>query len=258
MAKKAKVMHNGSEIEVELPDEFLTPEEARGRITQQQFDAALEDRFKRFSRSMKKDLLADDEFKAEAMKAWDLEPPTPGQKGKSGTPPEQAIADALKEFERTRLNPVMQELEKAKAENDRMRVQGLHAEILQYAHDVGFDEKFTKPLAGGKPAVVAMLEPLFGFDAERGAHLVRSADGKGFAISSNPNPKAGHPYKGVADLFAEIAKDPEYRPYLKAAQKGAGADGSRSTGSQKVISRDDPEAFGREAENILKGTTVVE
>lgn len=260
MAKKVKVQHAGQEIEVELPDDFLTPDEARGRFTQEHLDRVITDRLARFGRSMRKELLADEEFRTEALAAWQINVNPDDKKKGNGTPPEEAIQNALKEFERTRLAPLEKEKATLASELESMREHQLHSDILSGATGIGFKKPYLKPLPGSQtPAVVAMVKAAFGYDPERKAWFAKSADGKSFAISMKPDPAAGHPYKGVQEFFTELANDPEYRDYLESPQSGANLSDRRTTsGGQKVISANDPEAFGREAENIFKGTTIVE
>jgi hypothetical protein len=132
----------------------------------------------------------------------------------------------------------------------------LHAQLLAEANAAGVAKQYLKPLPGSKqPAIVGLFEQNFGYDEQLDEWLVRNPDGKTWAVSGEAN--AAHPYKGVKHFIADLSKDPEMRSFFEPQQKGAGLDKS-GMGDAKVVSRDDPHAFGKAADKILSGEVTLQ
>lgn len=248
---KVKVMVEGKETEVELPAGYLGPDEIKASyVAKDAVTQIVEDRIGRYAKNAKKELLADEEFKAEAIAAWDIKP---GAKGGKATPAE--IEEALKEMERTKINPLTQERDGLKERIGSLTRSQLHSQIIAEASAAGVQRHYLKPLPGSKvPAIIGMVEQNFGFDETNNDWLVRSTDGKSFAVSGEAG--AAHPYKGVKHFFADFAKDPDFRAFIEAPQGGAGLEKGGS-GGKATVSRSDPKALGAAADKILKGEVTV-
>jgi len=252
---KAKVMYEGKEIEVELPAGYLSPDEAKASmIAKDAVESIVSDRLVRHTKSVKKELLQDEEFRTEALTAWNVKP---GEKGKGSATSAEEIEAAIKEADRTRYQPLQKENDTLKGKLTALTRSQLHAQIVAEAAAAGVKKAYLKPLPGTKvPAIVGMIEQHFGFDDEVSDWLVRNPDGKSFAVSGESG--APHPYKGVRHFFTDFSKDPEFRDFLEPAQKGAGVQSGDNKGGGRVISATDAHAFGENAEGILKGDVTVQ
>lgn len=248
---KVKVMVEGKETEVELPAGFLGPVEIQaGFVAKDAVTQIVEDRLGRYATNAKKELLANQEFKVEALASWNIKP---GEKGGKATPAE--IEEALKEMERTKLTPALKLNEELKGQIGSLTRSQLHSQILAEATAAGVQRHYLKPLPGSKvPAIIGMVENNFGFDETNKDWLVRAADGKSFAVSGEAG--AAHPYKGVKHFFADFAKDPDFRAFIEAPQGGAGLEKGGS-GGKVTVSRSDPRAMGAAADKILTGEVTV-
>lgn len=252
--RKVKVMYEGKEIEVELPQGYLSPDEvSTGYVAKAATEQIVTDRLARAMRTAKKELLEDEEFRTEALTAWNIKP---GDKGTGKATPAEIDA-ALKEYERTTHAPILKENEALKGRIGSLTRSQLHAQILAEAAAVGVAKHYLKPVGNSKtPAIIGMFEPQFGFDEQIGDWLVRGADGKSYAVSGEAN--AAHPYKGVKHFFTDLSKDPDARSFFEAAQSGAGVQTGGAGGSQKVIAHGDAKAFGENAADILAGKVAVQ
>lgn len=243
---KVKVMVEGKEVEVELPQGYLSPDEVKtSYVAKDAVTQIVEDRIGRYAKNAKKELLEDADFRTEALAAWNIKP---GDKSGKATPAE--IEEALKEYERTQVAPLKKDLEAYKGKVGQLTTAQLHAQIIAEATAVGVKRDFLKPLPGsGAPAIIGMVAGNFGLDENTNDWLVRTPDGKSYQVSGEPG--APHPYKGVKHFFADFAKDPNFRGFLEDQQKGA--DHQQGGGGKATVSRSDPRAMGANAEKILKG-----
>lgn len=252
---KVKVMHEGAEIEVDLPAGYLSPDEAAATmVAKTAVEQIVSDRLARHTKSVKKDLLQDEDFRTEALSSWNIKP---GEKGKGSATPAE-IEQAIQEAERTRFKPLQTENETLKGKLTKLTQSQLEAQIVAHAAAVGVKKAYLAPLPGRKvPAIVGLVKDQFGYDEELSDWLVRNEDGKSFAVSGESG--ASHPYKGVQHFFTDFSKNPEFREFLDPPQKGAGVKGGdQKGGGGRVISSNDAQAFGDNAEAILKGEVTVQ
>lgn len=249
---KVKVMVEGKETEVELPAGYLSPDEVRaGFVSKEAASQLVEDRIGRYAKKAKQELLDDEEFRKEALTTWNIKP---GEKGTGKATPAE-IEEALKEMERTKVTPALKLVDELKGKIGTLTRSQLHSQIIAEATAAGVQRQFLKPLPGSKvPAIIGMIDQHFGFDETVNDWLVRNADGKSFAVSGEAG--AAHPYKGVKHFFADFAKDPDFRGFLEAPQKGAGLE-KGGAGGTTTVSRSDARAVGENAEKILKGEVTL-
>lgn len=252
---KVTVTHEGKEIEVELPAGYLSPDEAAATmVAKTAVEQIVSDRLARHTKSVKTNLLQDEEFRTEALTAWNIKP---GEKGKGSATPAE-IEQAIQEAERTRFKPLQTENETLKGKLAKLTQSQLEAQIVAHAAAVGVKKAYLTPLPGRKvPAIVGLVKDQFGYDEELSDWLVRNEDGKSFAVSGESG--APHPYKGVQHFFTDFSKNPEFREFLEPAQQGANHKGAdKSSGNGKVIARGDAEAFGDNVDGILDGSVTVQ
>lgn len=250
---KVKVTVEGKEVEVDLPQGYLSPDEVKaGYVSKEAASQLVEDRIGRYAKKAKQELLEDAEFRTEALAAWNVQPG--GKGGNSATPAE--IEEALKEYERTRLVPLQKDLDSYKGKVQTLTRSQLHAQIIAEATAAGVHRQFLKPLPGSKtPAIIGMVENNFGFDEQNNDWLVRSADGKSYQVSGDTG--APHPYKGVKHFFADFAKDPDFRGMLEDRQGGADLKKPGDGSGKLTVSRSDPRAMGLHAEKIATGEVTL-
>lgn len=214
---------DGADLEIELPEGFLTREAA---------EAMANDKASKARRAAQDALLKDDEFKAAALKSWgvSLEPPKP--------PEPDVDVEKLKETLRAELvTPLEQTLKTKDAEVERLRMDRLVRDVVLAASRVGVKKALLQPVAAGhEPPIVAMVKGAFGYDAERAAFFLR--DGDGFALSSNPTKEKLH--ADVDEFFDRWAKDKVNQDLLdQQRQSGAGFGNDRSAGGVITLSRAD-------------------
>lgn len=216
MAKfKAKVQHDGKEIEVELDDsQFLTREQHEVRL-----EDTIEKRLARQRKSLKGDLLEDEEFVAEVLKKH---PPKNGGSGKQLTDADvERIQNEVREKE---VKPLQTQLEAATKEISESRSASLESELTTELINAGVRKSVAARIA-------KMEAAKFGWDEKSKSHAVREGDGFAFAAKASKE----RPYKTAAEFAQDWAADKTNADFVdKQGQKGpnlgGAGDGSRATG----------------------------
>lgn len=164
-------------------------------------------------------LLQDEEFKTEAVTAWNLGGGEGDDKNKDEAGFVRRLAAERKKWEDTALKPVQTELETVKGKVASLQKTTLTSEIVAAASRYGVAEDLLKPVGPNKtPLIINMVSPFFDQDPKTERWLVREGDD--FAYS--PNPKGEDVYIGVDEFMNNWAKEnsalaPGY------TQKGPGA-----------------------------------
>jgi hypothetical protein len=209
---------DGTEVEVELPEGYVAPEDIRSNYVPKSFmEKELARRANSMARSQLDAMFSDEAQRAELLTKLGVDPTAPTKKG--AVDPE-AFAKARQEWEAKDLAPLRTKLEEMTGVVQRTREKALSADIVTAAQNAGFAPEFLKAPAKGVVApVVAMFGSLFAHDADHDGFFVR--DGDSFAYSGKPT--ANQPYKTVAEWFEEFAGSKDAAPYLrKDAQNGPG------------------------------------
>jgi hypothetical protein len=221
MAKKAKVQFNGAEVEVELPDGWLSPEEADTMLPKAimatEVARAVTQAVKTGGYVKPDDLLGDDDFKAKALAAWKVQ--NPGKGAPTGAELEQLQRDWTAQH----VKPVTDERDALKDRVSRLLSRSLHSSILEAARAAGVKDAYLRLPTGAPadavPPIVSMFGSLFGYDEKTDAHYVRS--GESFAYSGKPT--AENPFKGVGEWFTEWSASKDNAEFLvDPRQRGPG------------------------------------
>lgn len=201
-------------IEVELSDEQL---QSAGLITPEQFTNRFSAELKRRTNAEVQtrladhtsQLLGDDNFRQQALDTWGVKPTDDGA-GKPPDPKEldlkisQAVEQARRQWESKELTPLQQKLQKEAERGSVMQQKLLRGEIIAAATEAGIKRELLKPGPGGSVSpVVAMLEPMFGYNGEHDGFFVK--DGDTYRFSAKP--EQGSPYMGARELLASWAGD---------------------------------------------------
>jgi hypothetical protein len=207
----------GATIEIDVPGVVAetevstkyTPNDAVSRIVQ--------DRLAQFGRSHVKleDITAKPEVKQQVLDLLGIKPQT-GTDGDIGKQLERHTAE-LRERE---IKPLTEKLTAGQAEIETLRRDRLTDNIVAAAARVGVKATLlTPPVAGAKPAIVAMLEQTFGFDDKTRQWYVRGASAdQPFAFAAQPS--AAQPYKGVDEALKDWAKQPANREFIGIVTQG--------------------------------------
>lgn len=214
-----KVTANGAdhEIDTEVTGEgvsILTQDQLKETYVPK---ASLPKRIDRAKAAARTELLQDDQFKAEALQAWQVTPAD----NNGGT---SDVAERLK-AERTKwdneiLKPVQDTIASLTQKVGSLQRSTLHSQILSHAAEVGVAEELLKPIGPKKqPMILNMVEAYFDLD-EKTENFFVKGDGDDFEFTKNP--QNGSPYMGVGEFMAEWAKNnPTLAP--GARQKGPNA-----------------------------------
>jgi hypothetical protein len=252
---KFKVQIAGTEHDVDIPNaiDVASDEFKQGykpiAVHNHELAAA-----RRSTEGLKKpeDLLSDDAFKAQALTTWGIDP-----KGKAKLSGEE-LAQLQEQIRTKEVKPLQDQLTKATATITSGRQSQLRSVIESHARALHVDDRFlASPHEGAPPMIVAMLEPLFGFDEETANWAVKK--GEKFEYSSKP--VDGQPWKGPIEFLAEWAGSDKGKGFLKdVRQRVAGPGGAQGApaGSMKTIAGNDPLTFGQNLEGIAKGDVTVQ
>jgi hypothetical protein len=157
------------------------------------------------------ELLEDAEFKKTFME-------------KHGLNPDAAAKDLQKEVERVKneyevkhLNPIKTKLDAATKLIEKKNQKELHAEILA-ATGGRAQDVLLKKLGDAPPAIVNMLDRVFGYSEEHDKWFVRKGDGFQYSTTG------AAPYKTVEEFMTEWLDDPANKDFVKPTrQDGPGA-----------------------------------
>jgi hypothetical protein len=252
MARKAKVQHNGSEIEVEL--EGWVPQEDidTAYVAKAKVDQIVREEKAKAKRGALASALNDDDFKKQALQTWEIDL-TKGTHGEKLS--DQQLASAKADWEAKALKPLQAQIEALTAGQSKLQQKNLQKSILAAASAAKVKPELLNVLPGGtKPAIVSMLEGAFGMHDEDGEIYVKAKSGDGFELSSH----ADRTYATPEDYFAGIAGKKEFAHFFDRPQQSVGAGNARSAASNEPgVVANDPLSIGMNLEAIAKGTAVV-
>lgn len=201
------VQHEGKDIQVELPAGYLSPDEVKAgyvsRETLKTTHVLKEDFDRRFQEWVPREKAAEDEKIVQSVLSK--------HKPKADVDVEAAKA----EWRKAELEPVTGELGTLR---EQLRNSAIREAAKQY-----FKEDFlNNPFA----SVESKFADKFAFDAKLG--YVVAKEGDGFVAAMEPKP--GRPYADPAEYFARLAKQPEYKTYLREEPKIQGNSGYSQNG----------------------------
>jgi hypothetical protein len=271
MKRKVKVTLDGveREIEIELPDTLVdTADPAFGEafIPKAVHNVHMAAARKEGQGPKKEELLKDSAFKAEALKAWELDPAK-----LAGATDQEAVKKAID----TALQPVALERDTLKTRLSTLLDRTLDSDLERFAREAGVKpELLARITPNSPPVIVAMLRQNFAFAEDQGYHAVRGAKDGEFAYSTKPS--AERPWQDVAGFFEAWKGTPEAKPFLTdqrqkiggpspsgqapaAGQPPAGGQGGGSQYTRESplqISQDQFQS-GAYLEQVAAGTAVV-
>lgn len=235
MKIKQKVTIDGQEreIEIELDDnEYLTREQHEFRLKQ-----TVEKRLARQATSIRTELLKDEEFVADVLKAKGIDPNKPGGKQLA----EAEVIRIQEELRRGEVTPLKEKLTAIEGELGSEREERLVSSI---------ESALVK--AGAKKAIASRIAKIeatrFGWEAKSKSFAVKK--GEEFEFSGKAT--ADRPYKGIEEFAEEWAKDKENADFIEdTRQRGPdakpGTGGGTSVRSKKDLKTDEQKvAFIRE------------
>ena len=260
---KVKVTDNGEEIEVQLPKGYVGPEElASGFVAKDFFEAEIGRRLSAARKGLvkKDEILADKDFREEALKTWGVVPRD-----------EKEIEKVREAIRTSELTPVLEKLKKAETRLQKASRIRLEARLLNKARELNLvDSLLTPPMKGAPAPIVGMLGGYFVEDEERDDFFLPDPSGQGYMYSAKPSAEA--PYKTPEEFVEEWAKGAG-KPFVKdTRQRVGGSDGNGvPSGAQKsgtkgdegfiipeggTVNFNDPLEVGRFAEAIAAGKAI--
>ena len=202
----------GQELEIEIPDDQIT---AAGLIQEPQvnerinkrvgelFAAELPRRVETAVANAKKALLGDAEFRTSALEAWKITPAKPGDDKPGELTPEQ-VERLKSEFILKEVKPLQEKLDTSNGRMKTLLQQVLHGTIMQAAREHGVKDELLKKGPGKVPAIVAMMEELFGFAEDHNSHLVKG-EGDTWKVSTKSGDDRAHPWMTPDEYIADWA-----------------------------------------------------
>jgi len=216
------------EIEVPLPDGYLTSEEvSAGYVNKDAVDGIVKDRLDRDRISQRKHLLADDEFVGEIIQVHNL------KKAGEGDPEAgEQIERAKKAWETEHVQPLKDDNDALKIRVGKLLNERLHGEIIGAAAEAGVKPAMLKRQAGGDAMIVSMIKSLFRYDEKSDTFAVIEGEG----LRYSPNATEARPYAGPEEFLQDWAKAKENADFLAPQrQDGAGLKGDQVTGEGATI-----------------------
>jgi hypothetical protein len=180
--------------------------------------SSLDKRIERAKSAVKAELLADEEFKTEALGFWKV---TPAVEGSSDKDLAERLKSEKAKWEQDNVVPLQNQVATLTSTVSTLRRNGLHSEILAAAQEAGVHEDLLKP-SGPKrqPMIIAMVETNFDLDEKTNKFFVKG-DGDDFEFTKNP--QAGHAYMDVGEFMGDWAKaNPNLAPGRKQTGPNAG------------------------------------
>lgn len=221
-----KTTIDGKEIEVNLPDGYLSPEDVQSQYVKKDFfETEIQRRVNSAKANAETSLSTNPDFiqKILSSKGVEIDPTTGKIKGS-----DIDIEKVKNQFFEENVKPL-----KSKLEN--VRRKQLESEIISTAAQIGVKEEFLKPVVqGAKPVIVQMVESAFGYDDEREIWAVKENDK--FKYSSNPT--QSNPFAGPVDLFKEMKAKAEFKGFFReTTQTGSNYSGGQSSHGGQTIKR---------------------
>ena len=203
------VQHEGADIEVELPDGYLTPEQVRSQYL---LKSVVDDTYvlkaemdRRFKNWVHKDKAGDDEEIVNAI----LE-----KHGKSGKKADFDLEAAKAEWKRAELDPVVEN-------QNRLLDQVRRSALRDAARKAGFDAKYTDGPAPGMPSYFeSVFADRLQYDNDLGYMVAVDSAGNRLAATE---PTKERPYADAHQLFGDLAGKDEWKEYLAPDPKNNGS-----------------------------------
>lgn len=237
----AKVTIDGKEVEVELPEGYLSPDlVSEGFMRKETFMPEVERRVKTMNKGMVKsdDLLENEDFLTKMLlkqgkELFDSEKAKKGKKGDSDVDAmlAQRLAEAQTDWRKKELTPLQENLIKTEGTISTLRARILNGQILQESINLGIKESFLKsPSEGGIVPIVSMLRGTFRYDNEHNEFFVSKSDEE-FEFSNKP--EEGHPYKTVSEFMIDWAGRKENVDFVDIERKRGPGLGGPGRGQQR-------------------------
>lgn len=251
---KVTVQHEGKDIEVELEGWVSEAAVAAEYIPKAKHERVVHEEKAKARRATLTGALADEDFKAKALSAWDIDLTKNGSGEKLS---DQQLAAARLDWDKKALVPLQEQLAAKDAGLSKLQQKVLQKSILAAARAFKVKPELVETLPGSaKPAIVSMLEGAFGLHDEDGEFYVKKSNGDGFEVNAGQGASV---YAGIDDYFAQIAKDKQYVRFFDRPQQNVGAGNPRSADSdQPGIIPNDPVSIGNNLKAIASGKAVVQ
>lgn len=241
------------EMEVELPEGYLSPEEVKaGYMPKAIFQAELGNRVQSIIRGegyvKPDDLYGDEDFKKNALEKWQVNvAPDEAMAAKERA---EAIEQARATWTAQHLTPLEKKQAEAAQRIERLLQRDLFAQIERAASEVGVQESLRKsPVDGQAPPIVHMLAQYFGYDEKTDGWAVKRTDENGqpgFVYSAKPTDK--RPYADVTEFMQNWAADEANKQFVVDQRQrgpqmqGDGPKGERRGGVVQISFEDSQDA----------------
>lgn len=210
---KVKAKVDGEEKEVEVDDSVALPAD---QVTHRIEDAVTK-RLNRQAKSLRGELLKDDDFVNEVLTAKGIDPKT--LKGLSA----DEVARLQEEWRKKEVGPLTEKLTAAEKRLQARQAKQLKADLVNALVKAG-----VKPTKAERIAEYEATR--FGLDEETDDFAVREGDG--FAYASKMSPK--NKYKGITEFAEEWAADPANADFIEPkGQRGPGLGGDKNRPGEK-------------------------
>ncbi len=254
---------DGKPFETDLPEGFVPQSTLERdfvpRATHESFTRKMKDQ-------VRDELLKDQGFRGDALKAWGLEAePAAGAegagKGKKGEPDADLVNRIRQDFTEKELTPVMQERDALAAQVEDARQLIMERAVVDAALSIGVDPELCKGSNGDQPEIAKLLAGAVAYDPETGRCFACDIANDSFRISTKRRNENESPYMTIPELIEEWGKThPRYLVSTK--QRGAGFGGAATGGAgggggSRILHAPDARTFGANLEDIAAGRTKV-
>lgn len=249
MGEKLTVKQGDADLEIELPDGWISPDAAKNYMRKDTFEAELSRRVdgvvKNQGYRKPEDLLNDEEFAKTFIEKKGL-----NTDANAKTLQEQ-INRAKDDLLAREVKPRDEKITKAQEKINALLNRQLRGSILEAGQAAKVKPEFLKVPEGvgpnAAPPLVNMFRDYFGYSDEHDEHFVKSGENS-FQFPT----KGNRPYKDALEFFAELKQNPAYK-YLfeEEIQGGPGAKPASGGGPQIIngssvrISESDAKDFAK-------------
>lgn len=206
--------------------------------TQEKLEELLADRIPRERERLKKELqsdlraqlLADDAFRREALKEWDVKPAK-----EVDQLDDEKVQELYQTWEEKNVQPLKEKEERLASEVTKLRTGQLESEILSAGRGL-VQEGLLKRQANGRTALFNMIGGEFTYDEESGEWRV-----KGDKDDFRPSPSGDRLYMTPEEYIRSVwAEDQDNAPFVRdKTQGGSDYQGSKGSGGKRTYTRDE-------------------
>lgn len=225
---KIKVVIDGTEHEVDLPQEYIHESEITEKyVSKEVVDDLIKRRIKNAKENASKELAKDVNFFVQLAKERGIPVTDDGEyKPNKDVDVSKIRAEIAQTVREQEIKPLETKIQKLLSSQ-------LQAEIVQSASEAGISKALLTPvIPGTPPPIVNMLRDYFAYDSESEQWVVK--DGEHYRLSTTP--ASGKPFMGVREFIFSLQKNDSWSNYFEDTRQRGSNYQRNITGNFKHVS----------------------